>query len=344
MIMYLRYIMYFIMGIIAFGVLIIVHELGHFILAKLNGVRVEEFSIGMGPKILSKQTKETKYSLGILPIGGYVKMMGEEENVADERSFSSKSPLKRISIIIAGVFMNYVLAILIFTFYIHTHGYVTTIPVAVMPDSPAYEAGLLVGDKILKVNDLTAFSYDNVSAGIALSYGNPINMSVDRNGEKKDITVTPIKNEDGRLQIGLTFSAVEKPALGESLKQSFKQTESLVSQTFKGLEMIFTGKANLKTDVGGPVTIIKMSTKTAEAGIWPLLYFTGFLSVNLAVFNLLPFPALDGGWCVILLIELITRRKVPDKIVAVLNYIGFAALIGLMLLVTIKDIIFPIKF
>ena len=115
----------------------------------------------------------------------------------------------------------------------------------------------------------------------------------------------------------------------QSFKQSFKQTASLVSQTFKGLEMIFTGKANFKTDVGGPVTIIKMSTKTAEMGIWPLLYFTGFLSVNLAVFNLLPFPALDGGWCVILLIELITRRKVPDKIVEKLNYVGFAALIGL---------------
>jgi len=108
--------------------------------------------------------------------------------------------------------------------------------------------------------------------------------------------------------------------------------------------MIFTGKANLKTDVGGPVTIIKMSAASAESGIWNLAYFVGFLSVNLAVFNLLPFPALDGGWCVILLIELITRRKIPEKIVGVLNYIGFAALIGLMILVTIKDILFPVKF
>ena len=108
--------------------------------------------------------------------------------------------------------------------------------------------------------------------------------------------------------------------------------------------MIFTGKANLKTDVGGPVTIVKMSAATAKAGIWPLLYFTAFLSVNLAVFNLLPFPALDGGWTVILLIELITRRKVPDKIVGALNYVGFAILIGLMVLVTAKDILFPVNF
>lgn len=146
------------------------------------------------------------------------------------------------------------------------------------------------------------------------------------------------------MLIGLNFERVQNPGYSESFKQSFNQTASLVSQTFKGLEMIFTGKANLKTDVGGPLTIVKISAETAKAGIWPLLYFTAFLSVNLAVFNLLPFPALDGGWCVILLIELITRRKVPDKIVGVLNYIGFAALIGLMILVTIKDILFPVKF
>ena len=336
--------MYIIMAILAFGVLIIVHELGHFTLAKLNGVRVEEFSIGMGPKIFSKQGKETKYSLGIFPIGGYVKMMGEEENVEDERSFSAKSPLRRISIIIAGVFMNYVLAIVIFTTIIHNFGYTNTTPTAVVPASPAYEAGILAGDKILKVNGLRAFSYDNIVAGVTLSYGNPINISIERDGEKKDITVIPTKNENGQLLIGLNFAKVQSPGIGESFKQSFNQTASLVTQTFKGLEMIFTGKANLKTDVGGPITIIKISAASAQLGIWNLANFVGFLSVNLAVFNLLPFPALDGGWCVILLIELITRRKVPDKIVGTLNYIGFAALIGLMILVTIKDIVFPIKF
>lgn len=336
--------MYIIMAILAFGVLVIVHELGHFTLAKLNGVRVEEFSIGMGPNIFSKQGKETKYSWRLFPIGGYVKMMGEEEAVENERSFSAKSPLRRITIIIAGVFMNYVLAIVIFTCIIHNFGYTNTTPTAIVPASPAYEAGILAGDKILKVNGLKAFSYDNIAAGVALSYGKPINVSIERDGEKNDLTVTPTKNENGQLVIGLNFSKVENPGIGESFKQSFNQTASLVSQTFKGLEMIFTGKANLKTDVGGPITIIKMSAATAQAGIWNLVYFVGFLSVNLAVFNLLPFPALDGGWCVILLIELITRRKVPDKVVGVLNYIGFAALIGLMILVTIKDILFPVNF
>ncbi|MCE5220468.1 MAG: M50 family metallopeptidase [Clostridium sp.] len=336
--------MYIIMAILAFGILIIVHELGHFTLAKLNGVRVEEFSIGMGPKIFSKQGKETKYSLGIFPIGGYVKMMGEEENVEDERSFSAKSPLRRISIIIAGVFMNYVLAIVIFTCIIHNFGYRTTIISEIQNATPAYEAGLLKGDKILKTGNSKVFSNDDILTDIYLSKGEQIKFLIDRNGEKKEIAITPRTNEEGQFKIGVVFENVENPGVGTSVKQSLNQTVSLVSQTFKGLKMIFTGQANLKTDVGGPLTIVKISAETAKAGIWNLANFVGFLSVNLAVFNLLPFPALDGGWCVILLIELITRRKVPDKIVGVLNYVGFAALIGLMILVTIKDILFPVKF
>jgi regulator of sigma E protease len=341
--------MYIIMAILAFGVLIIVHELGHFTLAKLNGIRVDEFSIGMGPKIFSKQGKETKYSLGLFPVGGYVKMMGEEEAVEDERSFSAKSPLRRISVIIAGVTMNYILAIIIFTFYIFSHGYVNNLvsefnQLGDNQPSPAYSAGLLVGDKIEKVNGSRCFTSDDASFEISRANGNPINITVDRNGEKQEFKVTPGKDENNQSKIGIKFSAVENPTIGDSFKQSFKQTASFVSLTFKGLETIFTGKANLKTDVGGPITIIKMSSKAAEAGIWPLLYLTGFLSVNLAVFNLLPFPALDGGWCVILLIEFITRRKVPDKIVGALNYFGFIILIGLMILVLIKDIIFPVNF
>lgn len=336
--------MYIIMAILAFGILIIVHELGHFTLAKLNGVRVEEFSIGMGPKIFSKQGKETKYSLGIFPIGGYVKMMGEEENVEDKRSFSAKSPLRRISIIIAGVFMNYVLAIVIFTCIIHNFGYRTTIISEIQNATPAYEAGLLKGDKILKTGNSKVFSNDDILTDIYLSKGEQIKFLIDRNGEKKEIAITPRTNEEGQFKIGVVFENVENPGVGTSVKQSLNQTVSLVSQTFKGLKMIFTGQANLKTDVGGPLTIVKISAETAKAGIWNLANFVGFLSVNLAVFNLLPFPALDGGWCVILLIELITRRKVPDKIVGVLNYVGFAALIGLMILVTIKDILFPVKF
>lgn len=334
-----------IMAILAFGVLIIVHELGHFTLAKLNGVRVEEFSIGMGPRIFSKQGKETRYSLSLFPIGGYVKMMGEEESVEDERSFSAKSPLRRISIIIAGVFMNYVLAICIFTAVTYHNGYVRSITAdGISERSPAYESGFIEGDKFLEVNGLKVFTFDDIYAGVNLSHGSPINITVEREGMQKEINVTPIKNDQGQFAIGVSFPKINDPSLGQCLKEGLRQTATCVSQTFKSLEMLAQRKINLKTDVGGPITIIKMSAATAELGVWVLVNFVGFLSVNLAVFNLLPFPALDGGWCVILLIELITRRKVPDRIVGVLNYIGFAALIGLMILVTMKDILFPMNF
>lgn len=241
--------------------------------------------------------------------------------------------------------MNYILAIAIFTAIIYNFGYRPLIAGDIENASPAYEAGLMNGDKILKIGNSKVFSFDDILTDIYISKGETIDFLVDRNGEKKDIIITPKINDEGQYKIGMAFpEKIENPGIGTSFKQSLNETVSLVSQTFKGLKMIFTGKANLKTDVGGPLTIVKMSAETAKTGIWNLAYFVGFLSVNLAVFNLLPFPALDGGWCVILLIEFITRRKVPDRIVGVLNYIGFTALIGLMILVTIKDVIYPVKF
>ncbi|NFT07129.1 MULTISPECIES: M50 family metallopeptidase [Clostridium] len=331
-------------AILAFSVLIIVHELGHFTLAKLNGVRVEEFAIGMGPKVFSKKGKETTYSLRLFPIGGFVNMMGEEEAVQDNRSFSEKSPLRRISIIIAGAVMNYILAIVIFACIAGKFGYKVPEVVNVLPDYPAIESGLQEGDKFIKIDGSKVFTADDVTAGILMAKGAPVDLTVKRGNEIKNFTVTPKLSEENQYMVGIGFGVETNPSIGSSIKHSVNQTASLVSQTFKGLKMIFTGKSNLKTDVGGPLTIIKMSAKTAESGIWNLMYFVGFISVSLAVFNMLPFPALDGGWTVILLIELITRRKVPDKIVETLNYVGFMCLIGLMILVTIKDIIFPVKF
>ena len=139
--------------------------------------------------------------------------------------------------------------------------------------------------------------------------------------------------------IGFAFERVQNPGI----VQSFKQTLAAVNQTYKSLKMMVTGKVNFKTDVGGPVSIIRMSSEAAKNGIWNLMNFIAFISINLAVFNMLPFPALDGGWTVLLIIELITRRKVPEKIVGAINYVGIMLLFGLMIVVTIKDILFPIQ-
>ena len=330
--------MYIIMAILGFSLLIIVHELGHFIMAKVNGIKVEEFSIGMGPEVFSKKGKETQYSLRLFPIGGYVKMLGEEEDVEDERSFSSKSPLRRITVILA--------AIIAFSIIISNRGYTETTISKLEPDTPAIESGLQVGDKILTIDGARVFTTTDVSMGIQLSKGDSVDLVVDRNGEKENITVTPrLIEQDGTqmYQIGFYYTPVENPTILESIRESFNETISLATQTFKSLKMMVTGNINFKTDVGGPVTIIKMSGQAAKNGLMTLTYFLGFISINLAVFNLLPFPALDGGWTVILLIELITRRKVPDKVVGAANYVGFMILIGFMIVVTLKDILFPIS-
>ena len=338
--------MYIIYALLGFSLLIIVHELGHFVMAKVNGIKVEEFAIGMGPKILSTQGKETKYSIGLFPIGGYVKMMGEEEEVQDERSFSSKSPIRRISVIIAGATMNFLFAIIIFTVFLNKFGYSLPKVNSLIENMPAVEAGLQEGDKFLKVNGSRVFSADDLTIGISLAKDNPINFSVERNGEKKEVTVTPkLTEENGRerYMIGFGFERIDNPGIVQSFKQSFKETLSVISQTYKSLKMMIMGEVNFKTDVGGPVSIIRMSSEAAKNGIWNLMYFIAFISINLAVFNMLPFPALDGGWTVILLIELITRRKVPDKVVGAMNYVGIMLLFGLMIIVTIKDILFPIQ-
>ncbi len=336
--------MYILLALLAFGLLIIGHELGHFTLAKLNGVKVEEFSIGMGPKILSIKGKETEYLIKALPIGGYVRMLGEEEDVKDERAFSSQSPFRKISIIAAGPIMNLILAVVLFGIISINTGYFIPKVSEIVPNSPAQSVGIKPGDEIVKVNNKKVSTWDDFAIAINTSNGKTLTLQINREGITKDIEVTPMKNiEENRFMVGIAPTKIDNPSFGQGIKYGFDQSKSLIREVFSVLKTIFTGKAS-KNDIGGPLTIIKVSGAAAKAGIWNLLSLTAILSVQLAIFNLLPFPALDGGWLVILLIELITRKKINDKIVATLNYIGFSLLMVLMILVTIKDILFPIKF
>lgn len=337
--------MYIIWAILGFSLLIIVHELGHFTLAKLNGIRVEEFSIGMGPEVYSHKGKETQYSLRLLPIGGYVKMMGEEEAVDDERSFSNKSPLRRLSVILAGAFMNIVLAFVCFALVYSNVGFVENTIDSIVADSAAEEAGLQPGDKLLKINGNKIYTSDEITMEMYYNNGKTIDLLVEREGKKLDFELTPklVNSSNGDYyQIGFAYERVTEPTFGQTLRYTYRQTISTVKVTYKSLAMLVTGKLNLKTDIGGPVTMIRMSGKAAQSGWQTLCNFLGIISINLAVFNLLPFPALDGGWALILLIEFITKKKVPDKIVGTLNYVGFIILMGFMLIVTLKDIIFPV--
>lgn len=336
--------MYIIMAIIAFGVLIIIHELGHFTLAKLNGVKVEEFAIGMGPKLFAIKGKETTYSVKILPIGGYVKMLGDEGESADPRAFNNKKPIQKLSIVIAGPIMNFILGIALFAFIAGARGYLSPEVNKVVPNQPADVMGIKAGDKIVRVNDSKVSTWEDFVTGVYISNGEPIDITYVRGNETKTVKVAPVKDsKENRFMVGIYPTAVEKPTVTQSVVYGFIETNSLVKQTFSFFKTLFKGKASMN-DVGGPLTIIKVSGAAAKAGVLSLAAFAAYISIQLGIFNVIPFPALDGGYILLFLFEIITGKKVDDNKVGVVNYVGFAILMTLMVLVTIKDILHPIKF
>lgn len=329
--------------VIAFSILVIIHELGHFTLAKLNGVKVEEFAIGMGPKLFGINGKETLYSFRAVPIGGYVKMLGEEEESSDERSFSNKSPVQRLSIVAAGPIMNFILAIVLFAAVSSLSGYLIPVVSKVLPQSPAMEAGIQPGDKILEVNDSKISTWDDFIAQVAMTKGAPLKITIQRNEEKKFIALTPVKNkETNTYMVGVASTVVEKPSIIQSIQYGIQKTGSTIKQTILSLGMIFKGKAS-KDDIGGPVTILRITWAVSKAGLINLVAFSAFISVQLGIFNLLPFPALDGFWIFVSLYQIITRKDVDKDKIGMINTIGFALLLLLMIVITIKDILYPVK-
>jgi len=331
--------MYLVLSIFAFGLLVLGHEFGHFIVARLNGVTVEEFSVGMGPRIFKKQGKNTLYSLKALPIGGSVKMYGETADEEGEGSFFSKSPLRKISIIAAGPIMNIIMAVLVLFVIVIFNGYSSNVISEVIPDSPAEEAGIMAGDKIIGVNGEKAYTFQDVSTYIAYNGLQEVTLELETANGRVVKKLTPMESE-GRALVGVVPISETDPGVFESIGAAINQGRSLIAQTIFSLKVLFTGRASIN-DFGGPVTIFKISTEVASVSLWNLASFAAFLSINLAVLNLIPFPALDGGWILILLVELVSRRKIPDKFVGIWNTIGFAILMSFMLLITFKDIFLP---
>ncbi|HSR03770.1 MAG TPA: RIP metalloprotease RseP [Proteiniclasticum sp.] len=331
--------MYLLLSIFAFGLLVLGHEFGHFIMARANGVTVEEFSVGMGPRIWKKQGKNTLFSLKALPIGGSVKMFGETEDESGEGSFFSKSPIRKISIIAAGPIMNIIMALGVLFVVVLFNGYSSNVVGEVLPDSPAEAAGITAGDKIVRVNEERAYTFQDVSTYIAYNGFNDVKLEIETGDGTVIKTITPMDSE-GRPLVGFVPASVESPGFFESVGESVNQARSLITQTLFSLKILFSGQASLN-DFGGPVTIFKISSEVASISLWGLASFAAFLSINLAVLNLIPFPALDGGWILILLVEIITRKRLPDKFVGIWNTIGFVVLMSFMLLITFKDIFLP---
>ncbi|HBC97670.1 MAG TPA: RIP metalloprotease RseP [Clostridium sp.] len=336
--------MYIIAAIIAFGLLIIVHEFGHFIMAKLNGVKVEEFSVGMGPKLFGIKGGETEYLIKLLPIGGYVRMLGDEGKSEDPRAFNNKSPGRKLSVVIAGPIMNFILGIILFSIIASARGYVSPVVKSTISNEPAAVAGIKAGDRIVRVNNSKISTWQDFVTEVYTAEGNPINITYERQGTLSRARLTPIKDKkENRYMVGIEGTMVTSPNIGQSISYGFIETKSLIKQTFTFFKILFRGKASMN-DVGGPVTIIKISGAAAKAGIMSLLAFSAYISIQLAIFNVIPFPALDGGYIILFLFEIITGRRVDDNKVGMINYVGFAILMALMVVVTIKDILYPVQF
>ncbi len=323
-------------AIFVFLMVILFHEFGHFAVAKLVGIKVNEFSIGMGPKIFQKKKGETKYSIRALPIGGYVSMEGEDENSDDPRSFNRVPALSRIAVIAAGAIMNFVLAIIVFSIFSFNVGMPTTTISEIQKNSPAEKVGIKSGDTILSINDKETKNWDSLAKNISESGSKEIKVTILRGEEKKDYLVKPEINEENKAIIGIV-PAYEKSFVS-SIKGGFQKTGFVLKMMFDFVKMVFRGKISTK-DLSGPVGVIYTIGEVAKYGIINLLYLMGFISVNLGFFNLLPLPALDGSKIVFLLVEIIRGKPMNPEKEGFIHLVGFVLLIALMLVVTYSDII-----
>lgn len=342
-------------AILLFSVLILVHELGHFVAAKLSGVQVNEFSMFMGPALWKRQIGETLYSIRLIPIGGYCAMEGEDGGSDNPRSFDKAAWWKRFLILIAGAAMNFLMGVLLMI--------VVYLPAqrVVVPVIHSFEAfstlngdnGLQVGDRIVKVDGENVYVQSDFSLILSLHEGDVHDLVVERGGKKvtlEDFRMEKqeVLQEDGTTQLlyGMNFSVEELDLLGK-LNYAWRQSLDTVRIVRLSLQMLLTGKAGL-SDVSGPVGIVQQMSEVASiSATWVdallnMLYFGGFIAINLAVMNLLPIPALDGGRVVGLLIttavETITRKKIDPKYEGYLHGAGMILLLGLMAIIMFKDI------
>lgn len=346
--------------VVVLGVLVFVHELGHFLFAKLFGVKVLKFSVGFGNKIVSKKWGETEYLLSAFPLGGYVKMFGEhqgEGEISSEeqpRSFSHKPVWQRFGIVAGGPVFNILFAVFLFIAMFFFAGLPepveTTTIGKIAPDSAAEQAGLMVGDTILSINDQDTLSWGEVSDLIKESGGNEVTLIVERGGARVTIKAVPamqkVKNLFGeevgeRFMLGITRSEglVYKDAtLLEAVKAGCIQTWNLTYLTIMGIIKIFE-RVIPASELGGPIRIAEIAGQQLEAGWMNLLYFMGLLSVNLGILNLLPIPVLDGGHLVFLTIEGIRRKPLSDWAMEASQKVGIFLLASLMIFVFYNDIL-----
>lgn len=327
-------------ALLVFMVVVTFHEFGHFIIAKKSKIKVNEFSVGMGPKIYSKQKNDTLYSLRALPLGGYCAMEGEDEGEIYDKTFLesgnfNKAPIgARLFTIFAGPLFNFILAFLIMFLLFTVRGYQTTTVSSVMDNSIAKKYGILKEDKILKIENYDIKSFSDIQNSLSKLKDNDFNITILRNGEKKDIK---LKFDDSNKKILGIQSKLERNIF-ISIRESFSTIIYFIGSMFSVLGGLFTGKVGVG-QLSGPIGVVGAISSAASGGIFPLLYITAFISVNLGFINLLPIPALDGGRLLFLVIELIKGKPVSREKEGLVHTIGFIFLMCLILFVSFKDVI-----
>ena len=368
-----------VIALLLFGIIILIHEFGHFLLAKKNGVTIHEFSIGMGPKIYSKEKNGTEYSIRILPIGGYVSMEGEEDGfdrseeeddlseendsiyesleiqedkskisdeidgevAINEGSFAEKTILQRASIIFAGPFFNFLgcIGFLVALFLII--GVPTTKVGTLIDDAPAKVAGIMVGDEIKSVNGQEVSSSTDITDIISTSKGKEVKVVVNRDDKDVEFNINPVFNKDTQTYIiGITFDRTKN--IVKSFTNAVTTTWDITVQMVEFLGQLVTGRVEggISNSVAGPVGVIGMVSDAAKTGITNLLYLGAVISLNLGIMNLIPFPALDGGRLLLLLIEgLRGGKKLDPSKESMINIVGMSILMAFMLFITYKDIL-----
>lgn len=324
-----------ILAIILFCVMIFPHELGHYIAAKRLGVKVNEFAFGMGPVIWKKQKGETLHSIRLFPIGGFCSMEGEDEDSDEPRAFNNKKPWQKIIILAAGSFMNVLCAILIMSIVVGVLGFTTTAIDTVSEGSPAETAGIMAGDEITAIDGQPIEAWTDVSAAIASAEGGQIIMTVQRDGRTLEAAVTPEQTQDGAYLIGITSRVSHNPfrAVAEGAKSTWNITVSM----FQTLSQLFTGQLGADS-LSGPVGMVQMVSQTTQYGWWYYGFLTALICINLAIINMLPLPALDGGRIIFVIISMITGRPVSQKVEGTVHFVGIMLLFGLMAYVTFNDI------
>lgn len=328
-----------IIAILFFELIIVVHEGGHFIAARLMKIKVNEFSIGMGPKLFQFKNGETKYTLRLILFGGYCAMEGEDDESTDDNAFSKKKVIQRIFVVISGAVMNLILGFIVIAVLVSSQNLIGTPTVAKFEDNAVSSSTLQAGDTIKSIDGMRVYTATDVSTGFSRSQDNKVQMVVERDGKDENLEVEfETQNYEGRQYIKMDFWLLgTQKTVGSVIKNTAMEWISYARMVFLSVHDLILGRYHL-SDLSGPVGAVSVVSDAVKTSAFSMLKIMALLTINIGLFNLFPIPALDGWRLFLLLFEGITKKKLPSKWEWVINSVGLVLLIGFMCVITFSDI------